>query len=117
MPDGFVMPDHGIWPSVALEVGYTEPYERLLSDADLLLEGSEGRIRVVTLVKLQPLGPGETSVQSGFVELHEYDAVSGFRKKRGNKKVWTNSSSLWTILTCFRRCTPCSNPLETSRSH
>lgn len=66
-----MMPDCGIWPSVALEVGYTEPCKRLLSDADLLLEGSEGRIRVVILVKLQPLGPGETSVQSGFVELHE----------------------------------------------
>lgn len=87
MPDGFLMPVPGIWPSVALEVAYIEPYERLLCDAELLLEGSEGRIRVVILIKLQPLGPGDTSVQSGFVQLHEFDAGSGSRKKRGNRKV------------------------------
>lgn len=34
---------HQAW-SIALEVGYTEPYERLLSDADLLMEGSQEMI-------------------------------------------------------------------------
>ena len=39
-----MIPDNGIWPSIALEVGYTKSYDRLLSDADLLMEGSQGMI-------------------------------------------------------------------------
>jgi len=34
----------------AIEVGYSEPYEKLLEDATLLLEGSEGKIGLVILI-------------------------------------------------------------------
>lgn len=87
MPDCFIVPDEGIWPSVALEIGYTESYDELQADVDLLLEGSQGKIRVVILVKIDPLGPNDTHCQAGFVEVHEYDPVSGTRKKRGRRKV------------------------------
>lgn len=39
-----MMPDNGIWPSIALEVGYTTSYDRLLSDADILMEDSQEMI-------------------------------------------------------------------------
>ncbi|KAB8219306.1 hypothetical protein BDV33DRAFT_113675 [Aspergillus novoparasiticus] len=84
-PDCFIVPG-GIWPSVTLEVGYSETYTKLLRDADLLLEGSEGEIRVMILVKVVPLGPNDTQFTSGFVELHEYDPASGTRKIRGHRR-------------------------------
>jgi hypothetical protein len=58
------------WPSIALEVGYSQPYNLLLEDVSLLLEGSDGRIGLVILVKLVPLKDNE---KSGFVELYTYN--------------------------------------------
>lgn len=87
----------------ALDASYSETYEQLKGDADLLLEGSEGRIRVVILVKISPLGRQETCCQSGFVEIHEYDHTSGTRRKRGQRKVFPVPwLSLSTILTSSR---------------
>jgi hypothetical protein len=62
-----------MWPSIALEVGYSEPYEKLLEDVTLLLEGSKGRIGLVILIKIIPLEGNETVIQSGFIELYTYD--------------------------------------------
>lgn len=85
-PGCFITP-RGIWPSVALEFGYSETYDKLLQDADLLSEGSQGKICVVILVKLVPLGPNDTYFESGFVELHEYNLASGTRRKGGQIRV------------------------------
>jgi hypothetical protein len=81
--------------TLALEIGYTESYDELQADADLLLEGSQGKIRVVILVKVDPLGPNDTHWGAGFVEVHEYDPISGTRKKRGRRKVFSNA---WLLL-------------------
>ncbi|KKK25954.1 hypothetical protein ARAM_003530 [Aspergillus rambellii] len=72
--------------SVALKVRFSETYNQLIADADLLLEGSQGKIRVVILVKLSPLGLNDTHCQAGFVEVHEYNPASGTRQKRGGRK-------------------------------
>ncbi|KAE8134447.1 hypothetical protein BDV38DRAFT_163048 [Aspergillus pseudotamarii] len=84
-PDCFIT-SRGIWPGVTLEVGYSETYDKLLQDADLMLEGSQGKIRLVILVKLVPPGPNDTHFETGFVELHEYNPASGTRRKRGWRK-------------------------------
>ena len=52
------------WPTIALEVGYSESYEDLVGDARLLIEGTGGRISLVFLIKMDPLGPGETRLQN-----------------------------------------------------
>ncbi|KAL5361062.1 hypothetical protein BJX96DRAFT_151340 [Aspergillus floccosus] len=92
IPDVFVIPevpttpnDHTIWPTVALEIGYSESFDHLKQDADLLLQGSEGRIKSVILIKLDPLKEDETSIQAGFVEVHIFDQISGQRRKRGRR--------------------------------
>lgn len=54
---------------------------------DLLLEGSGGHARVVILVKVFPIQRGQTEIESAFVEVHECDASSGRRKRRGGRKV------------------------------
>lgn len=76
MPDAGIYPHGRKWPSVVLEVGYSETYEALLQDADLLLEGSEGRIGVVIIVKLQRLALEEESISHGFMETHTWDPVN-----------------------------------------
>ena len=57
-----VWPTDRDWPSIALEVGYSEDYADLLADANHLLEGSDGRIGLVIIVKLNPLKPGEDEI-------------------------------------------------------
>ncbi|EAU33583.1 predicted protein [Aspergillus terreus NIH2624] len=86
-PDFFFIPDRLPFPSVALEVGYSETYEHLLHSMDLLLEGSGGHARVVILVKVFPIQRDQTEIESAFVEVHEYDASSGRRKRRGGRKI------------------------------
>jgi hypothetical protein len=76
-----------IWPTVALEIGYSESFDALEQDADLLLQGSEGRIKIVILVKLEPLKEEETIIQAGFVEVHVFDPDSGQRRERGRRMV------------------------------
>lgn len=80
------MSDNGIWPTIALEIGYTETYDEYLADADFLLEGSEGMICVVVMVKVKPVSPEDIQCRSGFVKVHEYNLVSGAAKKKDTKR-------------------------------
>ncbi|KAN0071043.1 hypothetical protein V8E54_010474 [Elaphomyces granulatus] len=73
-------------PTICLEVGYTESYEKLLRDADLLLEGSTGKIGRVILVNIEPLTKGETEIKEGFVEVWKYDTLTGHKMIVGDRK-------------------------------
>ncbi|KAH8424781.1 uncharacterized protein LDX57_002524 [Aspergillus melleus] len=86
IPDTFLIPrGETIWPGLAFEFGYTESFEDLKQDADLLLRGSEGRIETVIIVKLDPLRANETRVEGGFVEIYVFDPESGESRKRGQR--------------------------------
>jgi hypothetical protein len=74
-------------PSIALEVEYSEDYEDLLADVDLLLEGSEGQIGLVIVVKLNPLKPGEDEISEGFLEGWSYDWSRDTKTKRIRRMV------------------------------
>src|SRR5438034_7834770 len=65
------------WPTIAIEAGYSESYEALIWDAKLLLEGSEGRIGLVIVAKLEPLKSNETNIQNRFVQVYKYDQETG----------------------------------------
>ncbi|CRG88304.1 hypothetical protein PISL3812_05333 [Talaromyces islandicus] len=81
VPDNSINVRGRAMPTIALEVGYSESYEDLINDATLLLEGSQGRIGLVILVKVTPLTAALESIQSGFVETHIYDQVTQKRAK------------------------------------
>ncbi|KAK9368233.1 hypothetical protein V1509DRAFT_609751 [Lipomyces kononenkoae] len=74
------------WPTMALEAGYSESYDALVDDMDLLLQGTQGRIGVVIVVKIEPLAPGETEIQNGFVQVYEYDQKLNRSVTRGRRK-------------------------------
>ena len=80
MPDALLFPDSRQWPTICVEVGYTETYQKLLEDASLLLEGSSGRIGLVILIKVTPLKRGETEITEAFVEVWKWTPQG--RKKR-----------------------------------
>jgi hypothetical protein len=42
------------YPTIALEVGYSENDEDLVADATLLLNGTEGETGLVILIKVDP---------------------------------------------------------------
>jgi hypothetical protein len=91
-PDGGIYPDRRKWPSIALEVGYTESYQQLLRDASLLLEGSHGKIIMVIIIKVDPMVEDEKVVTSGFVEHwscipHTFNRASRKRILKGRRKV------------------------------
>jgi hypothetical protein len=75
------------WPSIAFEMVYTQNYDDLVHAATVLLEGSEGCIGLVILIKLYPLEDGENKIKTGFIELHGYDTKEGRRKKIGRVMV------------------------------
>lgn len=50
-------PLNGDFPSIAVEVGFSEDYDGLLADMELWLRGSAGRVRVVVLVNLEETPP------------------------------------------------------------
>ncbi|RAO66961.1 uncharacterized protein BHQ10_002973 [Talaromyces amestolkiae] len=60
-------------PLIILEAGYAKSYDDLVDDATLLLEGAEGEINMVIIVKMEPLVEGETSFKSGFTEIWKFD--------------------------------------------
>lgn len=62
-----------LWPTIVLEVGYIKPYDDLVDDATLLLEGAQCQIDTVIILKMEPLKEGETSLQYAFVELWKID--------------------------------------------
>jgi hypothetical protein len=82
-----IWPTDRAWPSICLEVGYTEDYPDLLADVDLLLEGTNGRVGQVIVVKLTPLQAGETAIKEAFLEVWGFDAVKGKKKKHVQKMV------------------------------
>ena len=69
IPDAGVYPYNRVWPTIALEAGYSESYESLVEDATILLEGSKGGVGLVIIIKIFPLKLGETTLQKGFVEV------------------------------------------------
>ena len=71
---------------MVVEVGYSEPYNKLLGDATLLLEGSGGRIGLVVLIKIDPPGQGQTAVTNAFLEMWEFSRGTG-EKRRGRRTV------------------------------
>jgi len=89
-PDIAIVPGDRFWPTVAFEFGYSEPYEDLKNDVKLLLEGSEGSISKVIIIKLQPLGDDDTEIKKGFVEMWHF--LDGTSKKVGGRKVTLSSS-------------------------
>ena len=76
-----------MWPTIALEAGYSESFDALKEDTKLLLEGSEGRIGLVIVVKLERLKPGETEIQNGFVQVYKYNQETGRMAGCGGRKV------------------------------
>ncbi|RPA97053.1 hypothetical protein L873DRAFT_1155599 [Choiromyces venosus 120613-1] len=85
VPDVTIVPTHHLWPTVAFEFGYAEPYHHLKNDMKLLLEGSEGKISNVIIIKLESLKEGETQIQRGFVEMWHF--VNGHAQRDGGRKV------------------------------
>ncbi|KKZ67881.1 hypothetical protein EMCG_06410 [[Emmonsia] crescens] len=69
-----------------MEVVYKETYENLKKDARLLLEGTAGEISITILVKIVPLKPDESRVQSAFVQLYKYDSLHNKAIPRGGHK-------------------------------
>jgi len=85
VPDVAIFPGKRMWPTVAFEFGYAEPYEQLKEDVKLLLEGAGGEISKVIVVKLEPLVAGETEIRAGFVEM--WGLAGGKAKNDGGRKV------------------------------
>jgi hypothetical protein len=76
---------------MALEFAYTQSYEELRQAATILLEGSEGHIGVVILVKMEPInfdGTREDMIpMDGYVEVWEWDVSNHCTKQRGEREV------------------------------
>ncbi|KAK9241694.1 hypothetical protein V1506DRAFT_549978 [Lipomyces tetrasporus] len=85
-PDAGIYPRGRKWPTMALEAGYSESYDALVDDTDLLLQGTQGRIGMVIVVKIEPLAPGETEIQNGFLQVYEYDQNLNRSVRRGRRK-------------------------------
>jgi hypothetical protein len=81
VPDALLFPDGRQWPTICVEIGYTEPYQKLLEDASLLLEGSKGRIGLVILIKVT-LKQGEIEITEAFVEVWKW-TPQGRKKRKG----------------------------------
>ena len=76
-----IVPGDRLRPTVVFEFGYTERYEDLKDNAKLLLEGTQGKIIKVIIIKIEPLLTGETTIQKGFVEVWSF--ANGRAKKDG----------------------------------
>lgn len=79
-------------PLIILEAGYAKSYDDLVDDATLLLEGAEGEINMVIIVKMEPLVEGETSFKSGFTEIWKFDEEDMKAKIYGPRLVSPHSS-------------------------
>lgn len=65
-PDGqLYLPLRKRWPTIALEVGYSETYRDIKRDMQLLIEGSQGDIGCVILIKMKYLNRNRSSIQEG----------------------------------------------------
>ncbi|KAK9236372.1 hypothetical protein V1525DRAFT_407120 [Lipomyces kononenkoae] len=85
-PDAGIYPRGRKWPTMALEAGYSESYDALVDDMNLLLQGTQGRIGLVIVVKIEPLAQGETDIYDGFVQVYEYDQKLNRSVTRGRRK-------------------------------
>ncbi|KAG0126966.1 hypothetical protein HOY82DRAFT_89612 [Tuber indicum] len=83
-PDIAIVPGDRFWPTIVFEFGYEEPYEHMKDDVKLLLEGSEGAISKVIVIKLQSLEDNDTEIKGGFVEMWHFS--DGNAKKVGGRK-------------------------------
>jgi len=90
VPDVAIFPGERSWPTVAFEFGYAEPYDELMEDVKLLLEGSEGKITKVVVIKLEPLREGEMKIRAGFVEMWSLGAKGQAKIDGGRKVIFFN---------------------------
>lgn len=88
MPDCAIFVSTLTYPTIAMEIAYTETYEDLKENARLLLEGTAGEISVAILVKIVPLRSDESHIQSAFVQLYEYSSTQNRAIPRGGRKVF-----------------------------
>ncbi|EEH07277.1 conserved hypothetical protein [Histoplasma capsulatum G186AR] len=86
MPDCAIFVSTLTYPTIAMEIAYTETYEDLKENARLLLEGTAGEISVAILVKIVPLRSDESHIQSAFVQLYEYSSTQNRAIPRGGRK-------------------------------
>ena len=80
-----IVPGNRLRPTVVFEFGYAERYEDLKNDVKLLLEGTQGGIIRAIIIKIEPLRPGETTIQEGFVEVWGF--ANDKAKKAGRRQV------------------------------
>jgi hypothetical protein len=99
------------FPTIVMEVGYSETYDDLRQDALLHLEGSAGEIGTVILIKIVPLKFNERNIKSAFLQVYRFDPV----KQKGVLKGGQMVSSicllylLWAdyfLRCCFLRPSP-----------
>lgn len=79
--------DERLFPTIALEYDYSQSGQLSIEDAKMLLEGTQGQVGLVILVKVQPLQHGETEVRSGYVQVWEYNYDTGRAARRGRRLV------------------------------
>ena len=60
----------------------TKSEEKLRNDADVILNGSQGKVGLVIVVKITPVAPGQEVPQGGFVEVWDFDRANGISKKK-----------------------------------
>lgn len=58
-PSSGIRPITRSWPTIVFKIGYAETENDLISDDDLILEGSEGRTGYVIVVNLRELQPSD----------------------------------------------------------
>lgn len=78
-PRGSIPPFHHIRNRLCREV------RRPQRGHEILLEGSQGKITTVIIIKLEPFAEGEIEIQKGFVEV--WHLIDGKAKKEGERKV------------------------------
>lgn len=54
-------------------MGYAKTEDDIISDVNLIFQGSEGRTGYVTVVSLKELAASDQEIQDGSVELHKYN--------------------------------------------
>lgn len=76
MPDAIIQIKGRKWPSIVLETGYLERLYGLSHGTDVLLDSLGGRIGIVILVKIEPLGLGNKTPQNAYVEMYMWTRKS-----------------------------------------
>ncbi|KAJ5895219.1 hypothetical protein N7495_006910 [Penicillium taxi] len=69
-PDFFIRTDDEVLPSLVIEVGWSESYDDLLSDLNLLMIGGDGMIRTTIIIKLSKSTKRGVTTVNGFIELY-----------------------------------------------